>query len=247
MNLGAENHQPLRGAHVLVVDDAPEIREVTQAWLEEVGAIVETQPDGEKALEAVSRASFDFVIMDIEMPRMNGWEATTVLRARGYQNPILAYTSQAETTNRGGWKDAGFTAFFPKTLRVEEFLDRLAETVGLKPIPLIEVDRMAKSSARILAIFRKFSNGLGKEIDLLEEQVALRDREKVLSTLHRLKGAAGNCGFEAVHRRLADAESCVADNSQEWARTDWVAQLKSLALQSRDEFNRLHPTDQEPE
>jgi signal transduction histidine kinase/ActR/RegA family two-component response regulator len=89
------NADALRKMNILLVDDAPDNLALVKRILEKAGAKVETASNG---LEGVSKAldnNFDIVLMDIQMPKLNGYEATTRLREKGYSKPIIALTAHA--------------------------------------------------------------------------------------------------------------------------------------------------------
>ena len=89
---------PLHNYHILVVDDVAVNRLVIEAKLRGMGAKVQCATNGQAAMDAVLKAeelksSFDLVLMDLQMPIMDGFEATQTLRQRGYQKPIVALTA----------------------------------------------------------------------------------------------------------------------------------------------------------
>ena len=92
---------PLQGYHVLIVDDVVVNRIVVESRLQDMGARIQSAPDGSIAVDLVLKAEdsklpFDFILMDLQMPVMDGFEATRVLRQRGFTKPIVALTA-----NRG--------------------------------------------------------------------------------------------------------------------------------------------------
>lgn len=80
---------------VLVVDDNPMNVLLLQEMLEQIGAIVVTAQDGDSALQVASTNAFDLIFMDIQMPGMDGLEATAKLRRAGFTNPIIAFSANA--------------------------------------------------------------------------------------------------------------------------------------------------------
>jgi len=97
------------GCRLLLVEDEPINQEVATELLKEVGLLVDLANDGEQALEMVQGASYDLILMDLQMPRMNGIEATQAIRLLPeYSNvPILAMTANAFNEDRQRCLDAG--------------------------------------------------------------------------------------------------------------------------------------------
>ena len=96
---------PLRNYHILVVDDVVVNRVVLETKLREMGAKIQSAPNGriavELALEAEKEKSpFDFVLMDLQMPIMDGFEATRTLRQRGFAKPIVALTANRDSNEQ---------------------------------------------------------------------------------------------------------------------------------------------------
>lgn len=90
----------LNQLRILVVDDAIDLRLLMSRYLEKQGAIVETCENGLEALEKAQKSFFDLILMDIKMPVMDGHEATTILRKRGFKKPIIAITAHASSDDK---------------------------------------------------------------------------------------------------------------------------------------------------
>ena len=81
--------------HVLLVEDEPSNQVVMSMLLETMGMQVSTASDGVEAVEKAFDAEYDLVLMDIKMPRMNGYEAAKVLREKGFTSPIIALSASS--------------------------------------------------------------------------------------------------------------------------------------------------------
>lgn len=90
----------LAGIRVLVVDDAADNRQLIDCYLSKQGAIIESAENGLDGLQKALKSDFDVVLMDIQMPVMDGYTATQMLRERGYYRPIVALTAHAMTEVR---------------------------------------------------------------------------------------------------------------------------------------------------
>lgn len=114
----------LRGKRVLLVEDDPLNREVALLSLTELGLIVETANDGVDAVSAVLRSSFDLILMDIQMPNMNGLDATRAIR--GMPNvarlPIIAMTANAFDEDRRACLEAGANEHLAKPVTADSLM-----------------------------------------------------------------------------------------------------------------------------
>jgi len=132
----AKRPQPLRG-RVLLVEDGPDNQRLIGTILEKAGAEVQVAENGQLGCEAVADARgkpFDVILMDMQMPVMNGFEATRKLRCEGYAGPIIALTAHATPQDRQMCLEAGCNQHVAKPLRRNELLELLARHVGPRSV-----------------------------------------------------------------------------------------------------------------
>lgn len=127
----------LRVHKVLVVDDSPTALKLMAHLITRMGHQVETAMNGVDALEHIAKEPFDIVLMDINMPMMNGLQASHELRKmeqrhRGEHQKIIAMSGDISTTLFTEVSNAGFDAFIPKPLTEESFLEVLNMKVNRK-------------------------------------------------------------------------------------------------------------------
>ena len=119
--------EAVTGARILLVDDNLVNRQVGIAMLSDAGYDVETAEDGVQAVERVAEGGYDLVLMDLNMPEMDGRTAAAEIRSRGARLPIVAMTAHAE-------KDAGdlsnFNGYVGKPIKLELLLQVVADTLG---------------------------------------------------------------------------------------------------------------------
>ncbi len=115
---------------VLVVEDTPMLRRYVETVLRRAGAEVEVADDGDlgcrAALAAEEDRPFDVVVMDMQMPVMNGYDATRNLRSSGFRRPILALTARAQTGDAERCLEAGCDRYLSKPTRPAELIDAVA-------------------------------------------------------------------------------------------------------------------------
>ena len=125
----------LAGRRVLLVDDNNINRRLASALLERMGIVVETAQDGRAGLERMEQGGFDLVLMDVEMPEMDGLAATRAWRAKEAEHgagrlPIIAITANAMAEDRARCHAAGMDGYVAKPIVVAQLRDELARLLG---------------------------------------------------------------------------------------------------------------------
>lgn len=117
----------LEGVKVLVVDDSPDNQQLIWHYLDSHGAVVEAADDGFKGYRKALAGDFDVILMDIQMPEMDGYTATHKLRKAGYQKPIIALTAHAMSEIRQKCLNVGCTTHLSKPINAKELIATVAE------------------------------------------------------------------------------------------------------------------------
>lgn len=215
---------PLR---VLVVDDAIENRRLASWALEDAGHQVESAADGVEALDALARGPFDVVLMDLEMPRLDGLSAlrqAQELPALAPLPPIVAFTAHDLDSVRKRCHDAGFAEFVVKPQsagRLVRLLERVARAPLPRVAPVTEQDTDDVSwdhpsgidPADLTAVPTPYPAWLLSSFadDLAHRAKRLRrthDADKARAEAHRIAGSSaryGYLGLARAARRLEEA------------------------------------------
>lgn len=123
-------------SRVLIVEDTSGIQFMMRRMLKDVVQSVTIAANGVDAIEAVQRAEkdgrpFDIILMDMQMPVMNGFDATAILRQRGYRMPVIALTAGAMAGDRDKCLAAGCDDYLPKPIDRNELLAKLHKYCGV--------------------------------------------------------------------------------------------------------------------
>ena len=117
---------------MLIAEDTPELRLLVSRILQGMGVTVTTVNNGKEALELATRDPFDLILMDVQMPVMNGVEATAALRAEGIQIPIVALTANVMPKHRDAFNAAGGSGFLTKPIDKKNLRAVLAEYLNVE-------------------------------------------------------------------------------------------------------------------
>lgn len=197
-------------AHVLVVDDNAVNRDVAIGLLKKLGITAEGASNGHEAIARIGESSFDLILMDMQMPQMDGLEATRVLRASGLKTPIVGLTANAFEADRMSCIEAGMNDHVAKPVTKEKLVKQLSKHVHL-PVA-------ATSEPRSLVVDEDYQNGLKEALGeeefkrlvgefgtscetlLSQAEAAISDgsADEVDRALHTLKGSALTLGFTSI-------------------------------------------------
>lgn len=120
---------PLKNLKILIVDDSYENQVLIKKFLAMAGATSETASNGREAVEKALKGNFSLILMDLQMPEMDGYEATKELRAKGFKRPIIALTAHAMKEDRRRCLEQGFDDHMTKPINRHLLLQALAEYV----------------------------------------------------------------------------------------------------------------------
>jgi CheY-like chemotaxis protein len=225
-------------ARILVVDDGDENRELLQLVLEDVGLVVEGAENGQVAVEMTRAGHFDLILMDMQMPVMDGYTATGVLRNEKFQKPIIALTADAMKGFEKKCREAGCSGYLTKPINIDSLIETLAPLLGgrrksgerarphLKPTgapaqkptqPAVGapvVSSLAGKNPQFATIVKKFVGRLEERLQIMQTSWDARDFDQLASHAHWLKGSAGTVGFEAFQQPAEALELFARDRSE---------------------------------
>jgi two-component system, sensor histidine kinase and response regulator len=209
--------QPSRAAlRVLLAEDNAVNQRLAVRLLEKQGHAVVVANNGREALAVLERQSFDLVLMDVQMPEMDGFEATAAIRAReagGERRlPIIAMTAHAMKGDRERCLAAGMDGYVAKPIQPHELhaaLERVAPAgLGAGPPPCVGAAdgvNLAEALARVgddadllAEIAGVFLDGCPKQLAELRAAVARRDCPTVQRLAHTIRGSVGSFGARAA-------------------------------------------------
>ena len=251
------------GPRVLVVDDNAINRRVAHEILVNAGCAVVTVDRGEAAISEVQQQSFDIVLMDIQMPDMNGVEATERIRTLQLSSvpPIVAMTAYSMQTDKDKFMKAGLDEYISKPIRPDEMLAKVASLTGyslktnavLAPQATISgQDALEVVSERVLEKLKKYG---GDELvteslrDFETEATTLLDTISaampghnylgMLNALHTLKGNASTLGVARVAQWAKTIESNLKEKKYAGLSEDLLI-LRAAFLEFQQTFRQTY-------
>ena len=204
----------LQSARVLLAEDNPVNQRLAQGVLEKLGCHVTIAENGNQAVAAWSAHQFDVLLMDVQMPEMDGIEATAEIRrleqTLGRRTPIVAMTAHAMTGDRERCLEAGMDDYLSKPVRLHKLRAKLLQVLGegggaqsdklmnADPNSLVDwddaLDGTGGDRELLVAVIDAFLEELASLMPLLRKSVRVRDAEEVKRTAHSLKGSLLSVG-----------------------------------------------------
>ncbi|MBU1664517.1 MAG: response regulator, partial [Gammaproteobacteria bacterium] len=244
----SRDDQPPRldGRRILLVDDNDFNRQVGSELVELTGAVVMTASNGEQALAACEQQRFDLVLMDIQMPVMDGYTAARILRERQPDLPILALTAHAMVEERARVLGAGMNDIITKPIRPELLFAALEQWLprGLgvaaraqqggeeepppeSPPPAIDPNVLDVAAGLVTAngdagfyarMLRMFEASPAGDLAALAGLIDSGDLATARRQAHSLKGMSGSIGAQGLQAVMRDLEAALKDEQAETAR-----------------------------
>lgn len=115
---------------ILVVDDTDDIRELVATLLQRRGFDVTTAAGGKQGVAQASADKPDLILMDLNMPEMDGWQATKIIREEGITTPVIALTAHLMSDEHDRSIEAGFNGFQTKPLEFDALLSLIEELLS---------------------------------------------------------------------------------------------------------------------
>jgi polar amino acid transport system substrate-binding protein len=245
----------LRGARVLLVEDNALNQEVASALLEQHGIEVEIAGNGAEALQRLVPGRYDAVLMDCQMPVMDGYEATRAIRGMEdfAELPVIAMTASVRQTDVNDALAAGMDDHIPKPIDVRQMLRTLARWIdreGLAPQALppggpdlraaptlppgdtVDAQEGLRNAGGDGALYRRllqrFATDQAGTAALAREAAAQGDLAGARRILHTLKGTAATIGARAL-AGLAESAELALETDGAWSPDiDWDGLIRAL-------------------
>jgi len=232
--------RPVQGAHILLVEDNEINQQVASEILEQAGFYVDIANHGREALDMLDSKAYECVLMDVQMPIMDGFTATAKIRENDkYKDlPILAMTANATMEDRDRSLAAGMNEHIAKPIRPQVLFEALLtwiphgeralpealseespaqDEISLPEMPGIDIqgglERTGGSTKSYVRLLQKFADNQANVISEIEEALASGQHELAVRLAHTLKGVSGSVGAIELFNSAAKLETAIKEQA----------------------------------
>lgn len=253
----------LNGFSILVADDMPLNMRLIGFWLDNSGARIVRAENGLEAVDLAQKQAFDLILMDVQMPELDGVEATACIRkdSQNMSTPIIAVTAHAFKGEIAKMKSAGMDDVLSKPLDESEFIRVLVKwsNLDLNTPPAIDIEKVAEPNQNVSidwqyalthsnnnediakSILQMFIDKLPEHINEIKSLQGNKKNELLLQAVHKFHGACCYTGVPQLRSICFKIESALKSGKNE---TDSDEDLASLFDRLYQEANRIPPLAQ---
>ena len=243
-------------SRVLIVDDGAENRELLKLLLDDVGLMVDEAENGLVGMKKALAEHYDVILMDVNMPVMDGFSAAKKLRQAGLETSIIALTANAMAGAEQECLDAGYSGYLSKPIDLDRFMTMMADLLGGQNLadsadPAPELDAGSSALHELVSalpidttpihstlpagnekyrqLIIQFVTRLEERLKTVQQAFSKRDFASVADFAHWLKGAGGSIGFNAFTEPASKLENLArtGDNTEDIGQV--IDNLRSVA------------------
>jgi CheY-like chemotaxis protein/HPt (histidine-containing phosphotransfer) domain-containing protein len=214
-----ESKQQTRKTRILLAEDSEDNQALISTFLRQAGWEVVIAANGVEAVRLATSQAFDLVLMDVQMPEMDGHAATRELRKGGFTKPILALTADTTPEARGACLAAGCTEYLRKPVNRGKLLAACQDFLGgageKRESPAYEqapLRSVLAGDPRIARVIDGFVSRLPQRVSQLAQCIESGNVTALKREAHNLKGAGAGYGFAPLSESAERVEEALRDS-----------------------------------
>lgn len=220
--LAADNNSTLLHGHILIVDDVADIRSLLLHMLKDSGLTCQSAENGIEALRLAASQEFDLILMDQQMPEMDGLTATAELRKKGFRNPIIRLSADVYDNQHLLQANNLFDETLAKPINKEDLKQCLQQFLQAKVTLEIqhasldltpEFDESEEADEEFALLKKAYLENLQQQIPVLQQLFTAAEYDKLKSEMHKIKGTSACFEFSAIAAAASACEQAIKNNT----------------------------------
>ena len=231
----------LAGTRILLVEDGPDNQLLIRTVLAQAGAEVQVACNGREALDRLATDSFDLVLMDVQMPEMDGYQATRELRQRGLCLPVIALTAHALSGTRERCLQAGCDGYLSKPIDRAQLVETIGHHIAERaaashptgPSHAEIVRSLFAGESDMADLIDQFVESLPGRLASMHQLLQAGSFAELRRLAHQLKGAGGGYGYpDVTHvaRNLEVAAEAAAVEAASMALSELASLVSAVVV-----------------
>ncbi len=220
--------------NLLLAEDNHDNQRLMSLYLNHLGCCVDIAENGQQAVDMAMRTSYDMILMDMQMPEMDGLQAIRQLRAKGCRSTIISLTANTEEEDVQRCYQAGCDDFIAKPVDRSHFNQVISK--HLKPAnpdkkhgPAVHSILLDESES-FAALVNEFIDNFSKQLDELDEFYNKRNWKMLQNLAHDLKGSGGGYGYPQISE-IASRIETASKNAEYHLLPEMLQELRQIASQ----------------
>jgi signal transduction histidine kinase/CheY-like chemotaxis protein/HPt (histidine-containing phosphotransfer) domain-containing protein len=200
--------------HVLLIEDSLDNQALLREYLRRAGAQTTIVGSGEEGLERVKDSNFDLILLDVQLPGLDGYETCRTLRSQGIHTPVVILTAHAGNDTLERCLDCGAQAHVPKPFNTDTLFETLSRILNPDPKtsrPISnskqsDLNRRLCQDPQLRPIVMEFVRHLPRRLEDIDGAMREGQTLKVSRLAHSLQGTAGNFGYPELAKKASELE-----------------------------------------
>jgi CheY-like chemotaxis protein/HPt (histidine-containing phosphotransfer) domain-containing protein len=216
----------LAGKRVLIAEDSHAQQRILSFLLGNAGMTTTLVDNGQEAIDRATREPFDAILLDMQMPQVDGYEAAARLRRQGYRGPILALTADTLGGDEQRCLQAGCDGYLAKPVQPAELLGLLMRLLAACDTAVATPTTADEVSFQDL--LREYVGGLSERMQTVRASLAAEDRSTLAHLAHKMRGAAAMYGFAELAETAGLLEDAIRENQERTLLHELVDEMDAI-------------------
>lgn len=222
--------------HILIVEDSHDNQVIFKRFMESANGRVTLASTGYEAIDLFPDESIDVILMDIQLPELNGYETTQAIRKKGFKGVILAVTANAMKGERERCLEAQCDDYLSKPVNFHKLFEILSKiSKKRRPAPVDSIISEYQNDPRVAPLLKQYVESLNEKVYTLKKSFIASDYKEITHISHQVRGSCHHYGYPILSQHFQKLEDLALEAEPERdtikKQIDFIEKLKeSISL-----------------